>query len=190
MGSKVAARQTMSAAGVPIIPGTTEVVESAVDVRRLGDEIGWPIAIKASAAAAEAPRSRSFGTRSSARLRRPPRGQRTSPTRLCTSSCQPTTRATSSVDAGVPVIHPKESATARSSVAISDPSRRRRPRPSARELGAGIGGIKVDAPTAGYRSAGTIEGLERGRVLLPRDEHASPGRAHGHRARDRPDLVR
>jgi acetyl-CoA/propionyl-CoA carboxylase biotin carboxyl carrier protein len=49
MGSKVAARQTMSAAGVPIIPGTTEPVESASDVRRLGDEIGWPIAIKASA---------------------------------------------------------------------------------------------------------------------------------------------
>ena len=49
MGSKVAARQTMSAAGVPIIPGTTEPVESAADVRRLGDEIGWPIAIKASA---------------------------------------------------------------------------------------------------------------------------------------------
>jgi acetyl-CoA/propionyl-CoA carboxylase biotin carboxyl carrier protein len=49
MGSKVAARQTMAAAGVPIIPGTTEPVESAADVRKLGDEIGWPIAIKASA---------------------------------------------------------------------------------------------------------------------------------------------
>src|SRR6185295_7654598 len=49
MGSKVAARQTMSAAGVPIIPGTTEPVESADHVRRLGDEFGWPIAIKASA---------------------------------------------------------------------------------------------------------------------------------------------
>ena len=49
MGSKVAARQTMSTAGVPIIPGTTEAVESAADVQRLGDEIGWPIAIKASA---------------------------------------------------------------------------------------------------------------------------------------------
>jgi acetyl-CoA/propionyl-CoA carboxylase biotin carboxyl carrier protein len=49
MGSKVAARQTMAAAGVPIIPGTTEPVESAADVRRLGDEFGWPIAIKASA---------------------------------------------------------------------------------------------------------------------------------------------
>jgi acetyl-CoA/propionyl-CoA carboxylase, biotin carboxylase, biotin carboxyl carrier protein len=49
MGSKVAARRRMRAAGVPIIPGTTEPVESADDVRRLGDEIGWPIAIKASA---------------------------------------------------------------------------------------------------------------------------------------------
>ena len=49
MGSKVAARQTMSAAGVPIIPGTTEPAGSADEVRLLGDELGWPIAIKASA---------------------------------------------------------------------------------------------------------------------------------------------
>jgi acetyl-CoA/propionyl-CoA carboxylase, biotin carboxylase, biotin carboxyl carrier protein len=49
MGSKVSARERMSAAGVPIIPGTTEPVESADEVIRLGDEIGWPIAIKASA---------------------------------------------------------------------------------------------------------------------------------------------
>jgi acetyl-CoA/propionyl-CoA/long-chain acyl-CoA carboxylase, biotin carboxylase, biotin carboxyl carrier protein len=49
MGSKVAARQTMSAAGVPIIPGTTEPAGSADEVRRLGDKLGWPIAIKASA---------------------------------------------------------------------------------------------------------------------------------------------
>jgi acetyl-CoA/propionyl-CoA/long-chain acyl-CoA carboxylase, biotin carboxylase, biotin carboxyl carrier protein len=49
MGSKVAARETMRAAGVPIIPGTTEPVTSADDVRTLGDELGWPLAIKASA---------------------------------------------------------------------------------------------------------------------------------------------
>jgi acetyl-CoA/propionyl-CoA/long-chain acyl-CoA carboxylase, biotin carboxylase, biotin carboxyl carrier protein len=49
MGSKVAARRTMSAAGVPIIPGTTDPVESAEEARRLGGEFGWPIAIKASA---------------------------------------------------------------------------------------------------------------------------------------------
>jgi acetyl-CoA/propionyl-CoA carboxylase biotin carboxyl carrier protein len=49
MGSKVEARERMQAAGVPIIPGTTEPVSSADEVRALGDGLGWPIAIKASA---------------------------------------------------------------------------------------------------------------------------------------------
>jgi acetyl-CoA/propionyl-CoA carboxylase biotin carboxyl carrier protein len=49
MGSKTEARDRMRAAGVPIIPGTTAPVESADEVRRLGDELGWPLAIKASA---------------------------------------------------------------------------------------------------------------------------------------------
>src|SRR5215204_1136315 len=39
----------MSSAGVPIMPGTTESVDSPDEVRQLGDEYGWPIAIKASA---------------------------------------------------------------------------------------------------------------------------------------------
>jgi acetyl-CoA/propionyl-CoA carboxylase biotin carboxyl carrier protein len=49
MGSKTEARERMKAAGVPIIPGTTEPVESAAEVLRLGEELGWPLAIKASA---------------------------------------------------------------------------------------------------------------------------------------------
>jgi len=49
MGSKIEARERMRAAGVPIIPGVTEPVESADEVRGLGDELGWPVAIKASA---------------------------------------------------------------------------------------------------------------------------------------------
>jgi acetyl-CoA/propionyl-CoA carboxylase biotin carboxyl carrier protein len=49
MGSKIAARERMRAAGVPIVPGTTEPLESAADLVRLGDELGWPLAIKASA---------------------------------------------------------------------------------------------------------------------------------------------
>jgi acetyl-CoA/propionyl-CoA carboxylase, biotin carboxylase, biotin carboxyl carrier protein len=49
MGSKVAARELMRKAGVPIIPGTTEPVSSTAEVMRLGDELGWPLAIKASA---------------------------------------------------------------------------------------------------------------------------------------------
>ncbi len=49
MGSKIESRERMRAAGVPIVPGLTQPVESADEVRRLGDELGWPIAIKASA---------------------------------------------------------------------------------------------------------------------------------------------
>ncbi|MGB2876068.1 MAG: acetyl-CoA carboxylase biotin carboxylase subunit [Gaiellaceae bacterium] len=49
MGSKTAAREQMRAAGVPIVPGTTEPVTSSVEVLRLGDELGWPLAIKAAA---------------------------------------------------------------------------------------------------------------------------------------------
>src|SRR5256884_8601965 len=49
MGSRTAGRGPMRAAGVPIVPGTTAPVESAEDVRGLGEELGWPIAIKASA---------------------------------------------------------------------------------------------------------------------------------------------
>ncbi|HEX6679755.1 MAG TPA: acetyl-CoA carboxylase biotin carboxylase subunit [Gaiellaceae bacterium] len=49
MGSKTAAREAMRAAGVPIVPGTTDPVDSAEAVLRLGEEIGWPIAIKAAA---------------------------------------------------------------------------------------------------------------------------------------------
>ena len=49
MGSKIGARQRMTAAGVPIVPGTSEPITDAQRVVELGDEYGWPIAIKASA---------------------------------------------------------------------------------------------------------------------------------------------
>jgi acetyl-CoA/propionyl-CoA carboxylase biotin carboxyl carrier protein len=49
MGSKTRARQTMQAAGVPIIPGTTDPVSSAEEVAELGEVIGYPLLIKAAA---------------------------------------------------------------------------------------------------------------------------------------------
>jgi acetyl-CoA/propionyl-CoA carboxylase biotin carboxyl carrier protein len=49
MGSKTRARQTMRAAGVPIIPGTTDPVGSAEEVSALGEQIGYPLLIKAAA---------------------------------------------------------------------------------------------------------------------------------------------
>jgi acetyl-CoA/propionyl-CoA carboxylase biotin carboxyl carrier protein len=49
MGSKTAAREHMRAAGVPVVPGTASPVHSPEEVVRLGEELGWPLAIKAAA---------------------------------------------------------------------------------------------------------------------------------------------
>src|SRR6267142_6234261 len=49
MGSKTLARQAMQAAGVPIIPGTTEPVGSVEELLELGESIGYPLLIKAAA---------------------------------------------------------------------------------------------------------------------------------------------
>jgi acetyl-CoA/propionyl-CoA carboxylase biotin carboxyl carrier protein len=48
MGSKTKARELMQAAGVPIVPGTTESVDTYEDALRIAnDEIGFPVAVKA-----------------------------------------------------------------------------------------------------------------------------------------------
>jgi acetyl-CoA/propionyl-CoA carboxylase, biotin carboxylase, biotin carboxyl carrier protein len=49
MGSKIAAREEMTRAGVPIIPGTTEPAVDVDHVRASAGEIGYPVAVKASA---------------------------------------------------------------------------------------------------------------------------------------------
>jgi acetyl-CoA/propionyl-CoA carboxylase biotin carboxyl carrier protein len=49
MGNKTAARATMAAAGVPIIPGATEPVESVEAVVELGRQVGFPLIVKAAA---------------------------------------------------------------------------------------------------------------------------------------------
>jgi acetyl-CoA/propionyl-CoA carboxylase, biotin carboxylase, biotin carboxyl carrier protein len=47
MGSKTRARELMREAGVPIVPGTTEAVPDLDEARRIADEIGYPVAVKA-----------------------------------------------------------------------------------------------------------------------------------------------
>src|SRR5213080_5407846 len=49
MGNKPAARTAMQAAGVPIIRGTTEPVGSVDELLTLGEELGYPLLIKAAA---------------------------------------------------------------------------------------------------------------------------------------------
>ena len=47
MGSKTAARDLMKKAGVPIVPGVTEPVETYEDAKTIAEDIGYPIAVKA-----------------------------------------------------------------------------------------------------------------------------------------------
>ena len=49
MGDKIAARNLMAAAGVPVAPGTEEPVTTAADAAAAASEIGYPVMIKASA---------------------------------------------------------------------------------------------------------------------------------------------
>lgn len=49
MGDKITARKTVTDAGVPILPGTNDSIESTEEAQRIADGIGYPVIIKASA---------------------------------------------------------------------------------------------------------------------------------------------
>ena len=49
MGSKIEARALMDAAGVPIVPGVTDPVDTVADARTIAEDIGYPVAVKAAA---------------------------------------------------------------------------------------------------------------------------------------------
>ncbi len=49
MGDKTAARRTVAAAGVPIVPGSEEPMRSVEELRAAAAEIGFPVLLKASA---------------------------------------------------------------------------------------------------------------------------------------------
>jgi acetyl-CoA carboxylase biotin carboxylase subunit len=48
MGDKVAARDAMKKAGIPTVPGTGEITKDT-DIKKLAEEIGYPVIIKAAA---------------------------------------------------------------------------------------------------------------------------------------------
>ena len=49
MGDKVEARRAMKAAGIPIVPGSSEPVASGAEALEIAREIGFPVIVKASA---------------------------------------------------------------------------------------------------------------------------------------------
>ncbi|MCL4290130.1 MAG: acetyl-CoA carboxylase biotin carboxylase subunit [Thermoleophilia bacterium] len=165
MGSKVAARELMRAAGVPIVPGTTEPVESVEEVVRLGDEFGWPVAIKAAAGgggkgfkvvsdAAEAERAYQSA-------RREGEAYFSDPTVYVEKYIDDPRHVEVQVlaDAHGTVLHlgERDCTIQRRHQKLVEESPSPAVSPQLRER---IGRIAVDAArAAGYRSAGTIEGL-------------------------------
>src|SRR3954465_15987543 len=47
MGNNIAARRAASTAGMPIVPGTKKRLADAAEIAAVGEELGYPIAIKA-----------------------------------------------------------------------------------------------------------------------------------------------
>ncbi|MCR9085933.1 MAG: acetyl-CoA carboxylase biotin carboxylase subunit [Rhodobacteraceae bacterium] len=49
MGDKITAKETMAALGVPCVPGSDGEVQTLADAERVGDQIGYPVIVKATA---------------------------------------------------------------------------------------------------------------------------------------------
>ncbi|MBW4710171.1 acetyl-CoA carboxylase biotin carboxylase subunit [Roseobacter sp. YSTF-M11] len=49
MGDKITAKDTMKKLGVPCVPGSDGGVETLADAKRIGEEIGYPVIVKATA---------------------------------------------------------------------------------------------------------------------------------------------
>ena len=49
LGDKAAAKQSMKDAGVPVIPGSDGAVKDMVEAKRISEEMGYPVMVKASA---------------------------------------------------------------------------------------------------------------------------------------------
>jgi acetyl-CoA/propionyl-CoA carboxylase, biotin carboxylase, biotin carboxyl carrier protein len=165
MGSKTEARERMAAAGVPIIPGTTEPVSSAAEVARLGDELGWPLAIKASAGGGgkgfKVVRQGDDVERAFESAQREGEAYFSDPTVYVERYLEDPRHVEVQVlaDAHGNVIHlgERDCTIQRRHQKLVEET----PSPAVdAELRARIGAIAVDAARAvGYRSAGTIEGL-------------------------------
>ena len=165
MGSKIEARERMRAAGVPIIPGVTSPVESAEEVRRLGDELGWPIAIKASAGGGgkglKVVREPAEAERAFESARREGEAYFSDPAVYVERYLEDPRHVEVQVlaDAHGNVIHlgERDCTIQRRHQKLVEET----PSPAVdHELRGRIGGIAVDAARAvGYQSAGTIEGL-------------------------------
>ncbi len=168
MGSKTEARTAMRAAGVPIIPGATEPVSSVDEVLRLGEEIGYPLIIKAAAGGggkgmklvgepAEAERAFATAQREGERYFA---DGRVYVERYLEDPRHVEVQVLADAHGNVIHLGERDCTIQRRHQKLIEET----PSPAVdEELRARIGGIAVAAArAAGYRSAGTIEGLLTG----------------------------
>jgi acetyl-CoA/propionyl-CoA/long-chain acyl-CoA carboxylase, biotin carboxylase, biotin carboxyl carrier protein len=165
MGSKTAARTRMREAGVPIIPGTTDPIASAAEVARLGEEIGYPLLIKAAAGGGgkgmKVVRTAAEAERAFESAQREGEKYFASPAVYVERYLEDPRHIEVQVlaDGHGSVIHlgERDCTIQRRHQKLVEET----PSPAVdAELRGRIGGIAVDAArAAGYRSAGTIEGL-------------------------------
>ena len=195
MGDKAAARRLAASLGVPVLAGYDGADQSDA---ALTDGRGDGSASRSSSSRRPAAAARACASSASrtASPTRSPAARREATARVRRRPADPRAARRGRPprrDPG-PVRRPRRtastsaSATARSSGATRRSSRRRRRRPSTPPCATGSARRRWPSRGAvGYVSAGTCEFLvdDRGDARLPRDEHAAPGRASGHRARHR-----
>jgi acetyl-CoA/propionyl-CoA carboxylase biotin carboxyl carrier protein len=165
MGSKTRARQTMLAAGVPIIPGTTEPVGSVEELLGLGESIGYPLLIKAAAGGGgkgmEIVESPAEAERAFETARRQGQSYFANPDvyveKLIVDPRHVEVQVLADAHGNVIHLGERDCTIQRRHQKLIEET----PSPAVGpELRARIGQIGVDAARAcGYRSAGTIEGL-------------------------------
>ena len=205
MGSKTRARELMKDAGVPIVPGTTEAVETLEDAQKIAEEIGYPIAVKAAGG----------GGGKGFRVALEPDKLQEAFEGAAREGEKFFSDDTVYLERYLPGPAPRRGPGARRQGRQHDPPRRARlldpaPPPEADRGVAGAAGrrraAREDRQDRRRRRQGRRLPLgrhDRGpaagrRVLLPRDEHARAGRAlrdrgglrHRHRARADPDRRR
>ena len=178
-------------AGVPVVPGTTEPVDIATRSSRLADEIGYPVrSRRRPAEAARGCGRRDARASSSARSSGAARGARRSATRPSTSRSYLERPRHIEIqvlaDAHGNIVHLGErecSIQRRHQKIVEETPSPRSTRRCARGWGRSPSRRRTPSATAARARSSTPR---RGRrVLLPRDEHAHPGRAPGDRAGDR-----
>jgi len=165
MGEKTRARRLMQEAGVPIIPGTTDPVATVSELHRLGEELGYPLLIKAAAGgggkgmevvAGPEQAERAFET-----AQRQGRAYFANPDvyveKLIVDPRHVEVQVLADAHGNVIHLGERDCTIQRRHQKLVEET----PSPAVDEaLRARIGGIGVDAARAcGYRSAGTIEGL-------------------------------